>query len=136
LTTWAFVLSFRRCHLGYATLAGVAAAAAVLTKYWSIFLVPARDCRARRSAAQDLFPIHRTLGDGSRRAVLIAPHLVWLVRENFPPLQWMRARRAADSMAAGLMSPWHIVGRRSPMRHWRSWYFCGGCIRPLLPGGI
>jgi hypothetical protein len=28
-------------------------------------------------------------------AVLIAPHLVWLVRENLPPLQWMRARRTA-----------------------------------------
>ena len=40
LTTWAFVLSFRRCHLGYATLAGVAAvlaAVALLACY-----IPAR----------------------------------------------------------------------------------------------
>ena len=137
MTTWAFVLSFRRCHLGYATLAGVAAAAAVLTKYWSIFLVLALVIAAladprRRIYFRSIAPWATALVG----AVLIAPHLVWLVRENFPPLQWMRARRAAGSMAAGLMSPWHILGRRSPMRHWRSWYFCGGCIRPLLPGGI
>jgi hypothetical protein len=36
LTTWAFVQSFERRHVGYAALAG-AGAAAMLTKYWSAF---------------------------------------------------------------------------------------------------
>ncbi len=96
LTTWAFVLSFRRCHLGYALLAGVAAAAAVLTKYWSIFLVLALVIAAiadprRRIYFRSIAPWATALVG----AVLIAPHLVWLVRENLPPLQWMRARRTA-----------------------------------------
>ena len=39
LATWAFVRSFQDRHKGYAALAGVAAAAAMLVKYWSAFLV-------------------------------------------------------------------------------------------------
>jgi hypothetical protein len=39
-------------------------------------------------------------------AVLIAPHLAWLMRENFPPLQWMTGdRRAVGSMAVRLWLP-------------------------------
>ncbi len=96
LTAWAFVLSFRRCHLGYATLAGGAAAAAVLTKYWSIFLVLALVIAAladprRRIYSRSIAPWATALVG----AVLIAPHLVWLVLENLPQLQWMRARRTA-----------------------------------------
>jgi 4-amino-4-deoxy-L-arabinose transferase-like glycosyltransferase len=107
LTTWAFVLSFRRCHLGYATLAGGAAAAAVLTKYWSIFLVLALVIAAladprRRIYFRSIAPWATALVG----AVLIAPHLAWLMRENFPPLQWMTGdRRAVGSMAVRLWLP-------------------------------
>jgi hypothetical protein len=103
LTTWAFVLSFRRRHLGYAALAAVAAASAVLTKYWSVFLVLALVIAAlsdprRRIYFRSVAP-WVTLLVGS---ALIAPHLIWLVRENFPPLQWVTVRRDAGSVAAAL----------------------------------
>ena len=39
LATWAFVRSLERRHLGWAALAGIAAAAAMLVKYWSAFLL-------------------------------------------------------------------------------------------------
>ena len=125
LTTWAFVLSFRRCHLGYATLAGVAAAACC--PHQILVDLPrarARDCRARRSAAPDLFPLHRTLGDGlSSGALLIAPHLVWLVRENFPPLQWMGAARGGQHGRQPDVAPGISGIHARPMRLWRSWHF-------------
>jgi 4-amino-4-deoxy-L-arabinose transferase-like glycosyltransferase len=38
-TTWAFLRSFETRSSGYATLAGLAAAAAMLSKYWSFFLL-------------------------------------------------------------------------------------------------
>src|SRR5215470_6940192 len=41
LTTWFFLRSFENRGLGLATLAGVAAAGAMLTKYWSVVLLVA-----------------------------------------------------------------------------------------------
>jgi hypothetical protein len=98
LTTWSFVLSFRRRHLGYAALAGAAAAAAMLTKYWSVFLllaiVIAVLCDRRR---WDYFRSAAPWVTVAVGAVLLAPHVVWLVRENFPPYQWVAVRRATDN---------------------------------------
>ncbi len=39
LTTWWFLRSYERRSLVYAALAGLAAAVAMLTKYWSVFLL-------------------------------------------------------------------------------------------------
>jgi hypothetical protein len=105
LTTWAFVRSLELRHAGYAALAGAAAAAAMLTKYWSAFLLLALIAAAlidrRRGAYLRSAAPGITVGVG---AVLIAPHAVWLVHENFPPLQWVALRRTAGNVMDWLSS--------------------------------
>ena len=112
LTTWSFVLSFRSRQLGYAALAGAAAAAAMLTKYWSAFLllaiVIAALCdRRRRDYFRSAAPWITVLVG----AALLAPHVIWLVREHFPPVQWVAVRRAAGSVNMSLLfSVRYLVG--------------------------
>ena len=93
LTTWAFVLSYERRDAGYAALAGVAAAAAMLTKYWSVFLLfalcIAALCDRRRGEYFRSTAPYVTVAVGG---VLIAPHIIWLVQENYPPLSWVAIR--------------------------------------------
>jgi len=99
LTTWAFVRSFRDRHVGFAALAGAAAAASMLTKYWSVFLlvaiVIAALCDRRRGAYLRSAAPWVTVLTG---AVLIAPHVFWLIRNDFPPLHWVENRRTAASL--------------------------------------
>lgn len=99
LTTWTFVKSYRERHAGYAVLAGCAAAAAFMTKYWSIFLlfaivVAALSDRRRGAYFRSAAPWLTVLTG----AVLVAPHIIWLVRNNFPPLHWVENRRSAASL--------------------------------------
>jgi 4-amino-4-deoxy-L-arabinose transferase-like glycosyltransferase len=97
LTTWAFVRSFERRHAGYAALAGAAAAAAMLTKYWSVFLLFAMVIAAlgdhRRGAYFRSVAPWVTVLVG---AVLIAPHLLWLVQHGAPPVRWVSIRASAS----------------------------------------
>ncbi|HVX98764.1 MAG TPA: glycosyltransferase family 39 protein [Pseudorhodoplanes sp.] len=105
LTVWAFVRSLDTRKTGYAALAGIAAAAAMLTKYWSAFLILALVLAALldrrrvgyfRSAAPWI-----TVAVG---AVLIAPHVVWLVRNDFPPITWVSGRRVSQSLFEAVSS--------------------------------
>lgn len=100
LTTWAFVISLERRHIGYAALAGAAAAAAVLTKYWSGFLIVALIIAAlldeRRAA---YFRSGAPWTTALVGAVLIAPNLVWLVQNDFPPMHWVSTRRVAEHVS-------------------------------------
>jgi 4-amino-4-deoxy-L-arabinose transferase-like glycosyltransferase len=95
-TTVCFLRSFERrsaTHSAvWAALAGLCAAAAMLTKYWSIFLVvglvlAALSDRRRwdylRSAAPWI-----TIAVG---AALLAPHVIWLFQNDFPPLHYVSA---------------------------------------------
>jgi 4-amino-4-deoxy-L-arabinose transferase-like glycosyltransferase len=99
LTTWAFVKSFRDRHAGYAALAGAAAAASMLTKYWSVFLlfaivVAALSDRRRLAYFRSAAPWVTVLTG----AALMAPHVLWLIRNDFPPLRWVENRRAAANL--------------------------------------
>jgi 4-amino-4-deoxy-L-arabinose transferase-like glycosyltransferase len=98
LTMWAFVHALQTRHAGWALLTGLAAAAAMLTKYWSGFLLAAmvltavcderwRDYRRSRAPwlAAGVF------------VIAVLPHAVWLVQQHFPPLTWIQTRRAAHS---------------------------------------
>lgn len=102
-TAWAFVRSLDTRRAGYAAMAGAGAAAAMLVKYWSAFFVlsliaAALFDRRRNSYFRSPAPyISAGLG-----ALLIAPHAVWLVRNNFPPLNWAGARRASQGVLDAL----------------------------------
>jgi hypothetical protein len=84
LTTWFFLRSFESRSTGWAALAGLGAAAAMLAKYWAVILliglgiaalVDPRRARYFRSAAP-----YVTVAVG---AVALAPHLWWLYDHGF-----------------------------------------------------
>ena len=84
LTTWFFLRSFETRSPGWAALAGLAAAAAMLAKYWAVILLiglgiaalaDPRRARYFRSAAP-----YVTVAVG---AAALAPHLWWLYDHGF-----------------------------------------------------
>jgi 4-amino-4-deoxy-L-arabinose transferase-like glycosyltransferase len=95
LATWGFVRSLDTRHAGWAALAGLATAAAVLTKYWSVFLIAGFAIAAlldRRRAAYFKSPapwVSIAVG-----ALAIAPHGWWLVANDFPPFMHATDRRS------------------------------------------
>jgi 4-amino-4-deoxy-L-arabinose transferase-like glycosyltransferase len=96
---WALIRSLDTRKAGWAILCGAAAAASMLTKYWSVFLLLAMgitvlaDPRIKayfRSPAPYLVILTTTL--------LLAPHIWWLVAHDFPPMRWVTQRRTATSL--------------------------------------
>jgi hypothetical protein len=88
-TTFWFLRSYRTRSALYAALAGVGAAACMLGKYWSVFLlaglavaalVDARRADYFRSAAPWI-----TIAVG---LLVLSPHLVWLARHDFAPFSY------------------------------------------------
>ena len=83
-TTWWFLRSLDTRRAGWAALAGAGAAAAMLGKYWSIFLLAGLGVAAladpRRGAYFRSPAPWLTIAVG---AVLIAPHVVWIMTHDF-----------------------------------------------------
>lgn len=88
-TTLCFIRAFETRSPAWSAAAGAAAAAAMLGKYWSIFLLAGlavaaladtRRASYFRSAAPWI-----TVGVG---ALLLAPHCVWLVKHDFMPITY------------------------------------------------
>ena len=99
LAMWAFVRSLRANHLGWAALAGLAAAAAMLSKYWSAFLLAALFFAAIADRRRMVY--FRSAAPWVTAGVFllaVAPHVYWLIRENFPPMRWVSTRRVAESL--------------------------------------
>lgn len=111
LAMWALVRSLDTRHLGWAALAGLAAAAAMLVKYWSVFLPAAWLIAAvvdRRRAAY--FRSAAPWVTAGVFLVAVAPHAVWLIRENFPPITWVATRRVAASFDDTVFSMLEALG--------------------------
>ena len=120
LAMWAMLRALDTRHLGWAALAGIAAAAAMLTKYWSAFLIVALALAALFHLKRArLFPLRCAVGDGGR---FLSPRSrrmsAWLIREDFPPITWVATRRVALSFCRYA----RLDGRVS-RRHRR---LCGG----------
>jgi hypothetical protein len=83
-TTWWFLLSFETRRAGFAALAGLAAGAAMLGKYWSIFLLAGLGLAAlsdpRRAAYFRSPTPWLTIAAG---AAVLAPHLFWIATHGF-----------------------------------------------------
>ena len=106
LAMWAMLRALDTRHDGWAALAGSAAAAAMLSKYWSVFLIAALSLAALLHAAA-----RATISARARPWVTalvflaaVAPHVWWLVRENFPPVTWVTWRRISPSFTETLQS--------------------------------
>ena len=104
-TTWFFLVSVRTRRRSWAILAGVAAAAAMLGKYWSIFLLAGlalavlldkRRTAYFRSAAPWI-----TIAAG---LITLAPHLYWLVRTDFESFSYALIVHGDKRFAATLVA--------------------------------
>lgn len=104
-TAWAFMRSLDTRRPGWAALAGLIGAAALLTKYWSAFLLLSLFLAAladrRRPAYFRSWAPYISIGVG---ALAFAPHLYWLIREHFPPFAWVATRRGSESLFDALRS--------------------------------
>jgi 4-amino-4-deoxy-L-arabinose transferase-like glycosyltransferase len=100
LAMWALLRSLDDRRIGWAVVAALAAAAAILTKYWSAFLLAAMAITVltdhrRKAYWRSAAPWVTALVFGA----VVLPHLIWLVHENFPPVTWVKMRRVAHSSA-------------------------------------
>ena len=85
-TTYWFLCSFETRLASWALLAGVGAAASMLGKYWSVFLLAglasAALTDARRGAYFRSAAPWLTVASG---AVALAPHIAWVMTHGFRP---------------------------------------------------
>jgi hypothetical protein len=102
---WAMLRALDTRRVGWAALAGAAAAAAMLTKYWSVFLLAALALAAlAHPKRRDYFRSAAPWITAGVFLVAVAPHVVWLIREDFPPITWVATRRIAASFGDTLRS--------------------------------
>ena len=118
LAMWAMLRALATRHLGWAALAGLAAAAAMLTKYWSVFLLAALAFTALADRRRGAY--FRSAAPWVTAGVFIAavaPHAWWLMRRELSAdhLGDVAALRAVDLRSAALV-------RRLCRRHRR---LCG-----------
>src|SRR5580693_3672603 len=101
LATWWFLRSFETRRIGWAVLAGIAAAAAMLAKYWSITLLAGLGVAAlmdpRRAAYFSSPAPYVTLAVGT---VLLTPNIYWLTTHAFMPFSYaMEAHSGTSALA-------------------------------------
>jgi 4-amino-4-deoxy-L-arabinose transferase-like glycosyltransferase len=102
-TTWWFLLSFETRRPAWAVLAGLGAAAAMLGKYWSLFLLAGLALGAvtdpRRAAYFRSPAPWLTMAVG---ALALAPHLVYIATHGFSTFSFaMTSHETTLAMAAG-----------------------------------
>lgn len=105
LAMWGLVRSLDGGRIGWSVLCGAAAAGAMLTKYWSLFLLVAMLATVlldRRRGAY--FKSAAPYVTAAVFLVLTVPHLVWLIQNDFPPLRWVGARRAVQGASGWMKS--------------------------------
>jgi 4-amino-4-deoxy-L-arabinose transferase-like glycosyltransferase len=110
-TTFCFLRSVRTRSVVWAALAGVAAAAAMLGKYWSIFLLAGLVLAAlidSRRAAYFRSPapwITVVVG-----FLVLSPHLYWLVQHNFAPFSYAEHIHGEKPFLGALVSALGYLG--------------------------
>jgi 4-amino-4-deoxy-L-arabinose transferase-like glycosyltransferase len=104
-TTFWFLRSYETRSAFYSALSGVGAAACMLGKYWSVFLIAgliiAALADSRRSAYFRSAAPWLTIGFG---LAVLAPHLVWLYQNDFAPFGYATAKHDATSFAGATVS--------------------------------
>jgi len=104
-TAFAFLRAFERRSLVWAAFAGLGAAGAMLGKYWSMFLVAGLVLAALMDRRRWSFlraPVAWIMVVVS--AVVLAPHIVWLVQNDYPPFRYVAAAHAPATMFASARS--------------------------------
>jgi len=105
VTTWAFMRSLDTRATPYAVLTGLLAASCMLTKYWSGFLLLGIGLAALLDRRRDAyFRSPAPYISAALAALALTPHVLWLIREHFPPMTWVTTRRASGSVFDWLRS--------------------------------
>jgi 4-amino-4-deoxy-L-arabinose transferase-like glycosyltransferase len=109
-TTWWFLLSFETRRAGFAALAGLAAGAAMLGKYWSIFLLAGLALAAlsdpRRAAYFRSPAPWLTIAAG---ALVLAPHILWIATHGFTTVDFAFTSHATTLAHAAAGSLYFLV---------------------------
>jgi hypothetical protein len=109
-TTWWFLLSFETRRAGFAALAGLAAGAAMLGKYWSIFLLAGLGLAAlsdpRRAGYFRSPAPWLTIAAG---AVVLAPHLFWIATHGFTTIDFAFTSHATTLAHAAVGSLYFLA---------------------------
>ncbi len=104
LTAWWFLRSFETRRTGWALLAGVAAAASVLGKYWSIVMLAGLAIAALMDPRRDKYfaslAPYLTIAIGT---ILLTPHLDWVISHQFNTVSYAFAAHPATALT-GLFS--------------------------------
>lgn len=109
--TWWFFRSLETRRPVWAILAGIGAAAAMLGKYWSIFLLIGLGLAAllsphRRPYFRSVAPLLTVIAG----CAVIAPHLVWVVEHDFAPFHYAVGVHQGTVWTAAESSLKFIVG--------------------------
>jgi 4-amino-4-deoxy-L-arabinose transferase-like glycosyltransferase len=109
-TTWWFLLSFETRRASFAALAGFAAGAAMLGKYWSIFLLAGLGLAAltdpRRSAYFRSGAPWLTIAAG---AAVLAPHVFWIATHGFTTVDFAFTAHATSLARAAAGSLYFLL---------------------------
>ncbi len=98
LAMWALMRSLESRRVGWAVLMGLAAAAAILVKYWSGLLLAALAFTTLVDRRRDAYWRSPAPWISALVFVLaVLPHVIWLIAEDFPPITWVMTRRLAQS---------------------------------------
>src|SRR6516162_6490425 len=104
-TTLLFLRSFETRRVVDAVLAGIAAAAAMYGKYWSVFLLAGLAIAALADPRRgDYFRSPAPWVTIAAGALVLVPHLAWLVANDFAPFSYAVAVHGAASFASTLRS--------------------------------
>jgi 4-amino-4-deoxy-L-arabinose transferase-like glycosyltransferase len=100
-TTWWFLRSFEPGRIGWAVLAGVGAAAAMLGKYWSVILLAGLGFAALTDSRRDPYfgssAPYLTLAVGT---ILLTPHVDWLIAHHFVTFTYATEAHPATFLTA------------------------------------
>jgi Dolichyl-phosphate-mannose-protein mannosyltransferase len=111
LTTWFFLRSFESRSPGFAALAGVAAAGAMLTKYWSVVLLAALMIGAATDPRRKLYFSSAapfvTIGAG---VAALSPHLVWLYLHDFTTFGYALESHPGTAVQAFVSGVGYVAG--------------------------
>ena len=125
LTTWFFLRSFENRGLGFAALAGLAAAGAMLVKYWSVVLLAALAIGAISDSRRRLyFSSAAPYVTAVAGVAALSPHLVWLYSHHFASFGYALESHPATIAEAFISGIGYIAGA------------VGYAIGPILLTGI
>lgn len=111
VATWWFLRSFETRRVSWAALAGLGAAAAMLGKYWSVFLLAGLGVAAladpRRAAYFRSAAPWVTIAVG---ALAFGPHVAWLIGQNFAPFSYAVEAHTATYQSAAVAGLGFVLG--------------------------